>query len=151
MGFAPAWVRFPPYLKCKIHHNRQNLPVQPGPGLTFENVILQVHWKHNFSNFLSSIFIAARPQKKDVFNSSTYHISNASKILLLKLEVHQKCNFWIFWCQFLLLHFLNQFITTHELLLSKHRAARSDVSVKKIDWYYLYYSIRNSVALLKVK
>jgi len=20
-GFTPAWVRFPPYLKCKIHHN----------------------------------------------------------------------------------------------------------------------------------
>ena len=20
-GFVPAWVRFPPYLKCKIHHN----------------------------------------------------------------------------------------------------------------------------------
>ena len=26
-GFAPAWVRFPPYLKCKIHHILMSLTV----------------------------------------------------------------------------------------------------------------------------
>jgi len=25
-GFAPAWVRLPPYLKCKIHHSTNPLP-----------------------------------------------------------------------------------------------------------------------------
>jgi len=74
-GFTPAWVRFPPYLKCKIHHSNVSLH---STFWVFNLKGTKVHNSHQFRSELCNC-LAARQQGFHILTS--WHLARTRMTL----------------------------------------------------------------------